>query len=84
MAPTDLPDTALPQTFHFEKMQYLKCNKGNHNKMRYACILKHFILFYFIYLFSTFIYFWDRERQSMNGAGAEREGDTESETGSRL
>ena len=31
-----------------------------------------------------FIYFWDRERQSMNGGGAEREGDTESETGSRL
>uniref|UniRef100_A0A8C9K748 BRCA2 and CDKN1A-interacting protein n=1 Tax=Panthera tigris altaica TaxID=74533 RepID=A0A8C9K748_PANTA len=26
--------------------------------------------------------FWDRERQSMNGGGAEREGDTESETGS--
>ena len=34
--------------------------------------------------FSTFIYFWDRGRQSMNGGGAEREGDTESETGSRL
>ena len=31
-----------------------------------------------------FIYFWDRERQSMNGGGAEREGDTESETSSRL
>ena len=30
------------------------------------------------------IYFWDRERQSMNGGGAEREGDTELETGSRL
>ena len=30
------------------------------------------------------VYFWDRERQSMNGGGAEREGDTESETGSRL
>ena len=30
------------------------------------------------------IYFWDRERQSMNGGGAEREGDTESEAGSRL
>ena len=29
------------------------------------------------------VYFWDRERQSMNGGGAEREGDTESETGSR-
>ena len=31
-----------------------------------------------------FIYFWDRERQSMDRGGAEREGDTESETGSRL
>ena len=35
--------------------------------------------------FSTFfIYFGDRERQSMNGGGAEREGDTESKAGSRL
>ena len=31
-----------------------------------------------------FIYFWDRERQNMNGEGAERGGDTESEAGSRL
>ena len=31
-----------------------------------------------------FIYFLDRERQSMSGAGAEREGDTESEADSRL
>ena len=41
-------------------------------------------LFFFLIFFSTFIYFWDRERQSMNAGGAEREGDTESETGSRL
>ena len=41
--------------------------------------------FFFFNFFSTFfIYFWDRARQSMNGGGAEREGDTESETGSRL
>ena len=40
---------------------------------------------FFYFYFSTFIYFLgDRERQSMNGGGAEREGDTESETGSRL
>ena len=39
---------------------------------------------FFLIFFSTFIYFWDRERQSMNGGGAEREGDTEWETGSRL
>ena len=31
-----------------------------------------------------FIYFWDRERWSISGGGAEREGDTESEAGSRL
>ena len=31
-----------------------------------------------------FLYFWDRERQSMSGRGAEREGDAESEAGSRL
>ena len=39
---------------------------------------------FFLLIFSTFIYFWDRKRQSMNGGGSEREGDTESETGSRL
>ena len=43
-----------------------------------------FFFFFFNFFFSTFIYFWDRERQSMNGGGAEREGDTESERGSRL
>ena len=31
-----------------------------------------------------FIYFWDRERQSMSGERAEREGDAESEAGSGL
>ena len=46
------------------------------------CVLNLF--FFLIFFFSVFIYFWDRERQSMNGGGAEREGDTESETGSRL
>ena len=40
--------------------------------------------FFFNFFFPTFIYFWLRERQSMNRGGAEREGDTESETGSRL
>ena len=39
---------------------------------------------YFKFFFLMFVYFWDRERQSMNGGGAEREGDTESEAGSRL
>ena len=40
-------------------------------------------LFPYTTLFRS-IYFWDRERQSMNGGGAEREGDTESEAGSGL
>ena len=31
-----------------------------------------------------FIHFWDRERQSMSGGQAEREGDIESQAGSRL
>ena len=44
------------------------------------------LLFFFCFLifFQRFYLFWDRERQSMNRGGAEREGDTESETGSRL
>ena len=42
-----------------------------------------FILFLKFFLKFVF-YFWDRERQSMNGGGAERDGDTESEAGSRL
>ena len=39
------------------------------------------ILFFLMLLL---IYFWDRERQSMSRGGTEREGDTESEAGSRL
>ena len=35
-------------------------------------------------IFLMFIYFGDRERQSMGGGGAGREGDTESQAGSRL
>ena len=34
--------------------------------------------------FNTFIFLRDRERQSMSGGGAKREGDTESEAGSKL
>ena len=30
------------------------------------------------------IYFWETQRQNVSGLGAEREGDTESEAGSRL
>ena len=35
-------------------------------------------------IFLTFIYFWERERQSTSRWGTEREGDTESKAGSRL
>ena len=31
-----------------------------------------------------FIYFWERQGQNASGLGAERQGDTESEAGSRL
>ena len=44
----------------------------------------HMVSLFFLFFFLTFVYFWDRERQSMNGGGSEREEDTESETGSRL
>ena len=44
-----------------------------------------FPILYFVYkIFLTFIYFWDRDRQSVNRGGSEREGDTESKAGSRL
>ena len=37
-----------------------------------------------IYFFFQRLFIFGTERYSMNGGGAEREGDTESETGSRL
>ena len=51
----------------------------------WGLFLFFFLNFYFNFFFKVFyFYFWDRERQSMNGGGAEREGDTECEAGSRL
>ena len=38
----------------------------------------------FFLIFLIFIYFWERERKNVSGGGTEREGDTESEAGSRL
>ena len=62
--------------FTFLKKEFLlQKNVKTHNKVSYI---------HFIFIFLTFIYFWDRERQSLNKGGAEREGDTESEAGSRL
>ena len=43
-----------------------------------------FFFFFFIFFLKIYLFLGERERQSMNGRGAEREGDTESETGSRL
>ena len=42
-----------------------------------------FVLFCFRF-FSVYLFLRDRERQSVSGGGAEREGDTESEAGSGL
>ena len=55
----------------------------------YIVILLYWYLaylnFFKIFFSSTFfIYFWDRERQSMHGGGAETEGDTKSEAGSMI
>ena len=43
----------------------------------------HVIFFFFFFNFFN-VYLFLRQRQSMNRGGAEREGDTESETGPRL
>ena len=45
--------------------------------------IKH-LLFFLIFFFNIYSFLKDRERQSENGEGAEREGDTEFEAGSRL
>ena len=37
----------------------------------------------FVYLF-IYLFIFETERDSMNGGGSEREGDTESKTGSKL
>ena len=56
---------------------------GQQNLMQVFQKTKKLKVFCCCCFFNVF-YFWDRDRQSMNGGGAEREGDTESETGSRL
>ena len=45
--------------------------------------LVEFLILFFKF-FNIYSFLRDRERQSMSGGGAEREGDTESEVGSRL
>ena len=53
--------------------------------------IMYFIIFYPAIDFQFFlkkiffnVYFWERDRQRTSGGGAEREGDTESEAGSRI
>ena len=59
--------------------------RGIWEKNQEINVIPFYLFILFIYFFfNFFIYFWDRERQSMNGGGTEKEGDTESETGSRL
>ena len=48
---------------------------------RVLCFMGYGSLSTFLFIFGTER---ERERESMNGGGAEREGDTESEAGSRL
>ena len=38
----------------------------------------------YLHFFNVYLFLRERERQSSSGGGAEREGDTESEAGSRL
>ena len=37
-----------------------------------------------LHFFNVYLFLRDRQRQNMNGGGAEKEGNTESEAGSRL
>ena len=78
------PSKAVSHTMvSFEKAQNVS-SKGCLIKCVLPCIehFKHMTflkIFFYIYLFLI-----DRERQSRSGGGAEREGNTESEAGSRL
>ena len=56
--------------------------------MRWGAGVTCLLLWIFVWnylkkIFLMFIYFWRRDTQSASGGGAEREGDTESEAGSR-
>ena len=45
---------------------------------------RNWIYNFYFYFFNVYSFLRYRERQSMSGGGAEKEGDTESKTGSRL
>ena len=49
------------------------------------CIIKElWVLNFFFYIYLMFLFLKGRERQSMSEGGTDREGDTESEAGSRF
>ena len=56
--------------------------------MSYSKVTRHFCLLVFFLIFKNFfnvcLFLRERQRQSVSGGGAEREGDAESEAGSRL
>ena len=66
------PIDSSPCSFSATRMSY----SGTHA----SCSLFRFFLKFFL----MFIYFWGKERQSVSWGGAEREGDTDSEAGTRL
>ena len=51
-------------------------------KIPFTFLMGHCVFFVCLFLFFS-VYLFLRERQSVSGVGAEREGDTESEAGSR-
>ena len=63
-------------------MDHQQCATSGGLKEKAHTESQPFQLLSFFFFFN--VYFWDRERQSMNRGGAEREGDTESETGPRV
>ena len=56
---------------------------GMFNLFQVEKVLAQRLWFPFLFFFLKVIYLFLRERDSMSGEGAEREGDTESEAGSR-
>ena len=66
---------------HSKSLTLTRC--GYMQDQRYG-IHKLTLLLFLKFPFLMFIYFWHSERQSLSWEGAEREGDTESEAGSRL
>ena len=60
--------------------------KDLHTTYEQQSVTKSYGLLLCVYLlyFFKILFIFEREKESMSGGGAEREGDTESEAGSRL